>query len=132
MSVDRNAAKDDVSATNALHDFLQAFQVDGEKSIGANRVATEDAEIHHDWGSSHPIGPGHSAQEWREEWQAQRRPAVKEPKSRKTLWLGAALVVAVALSVFGVWRIDQVVHQGDIPADLMADHGVPVIHWGGQ
>jgi hypothetical protein len=132
MVPDQTGAKGDPSPSNALHDFLQAFETHGGETADRTRPAAPEPGISEDWGPPHPVHGSRSAREWREDWESHHRPAIKERQNWKVLALGLALVIGVALSIYGVYWIDQVVHEGSVPADLRANHTTPAIHWGGQ
>ncbi len=127
-----NQARDKNHPATELHDFLEAFRPDVGKSVGPNPhpVGAGTSGLHDHWAVSRP--DSRSARDWRQEWQAQHRPALQQPQNPKVLWLSLALVIAVLLSVYGVWRIDQAVHEHAIPSEMTADHTAPAIHWRGQ
>ncbi len=132
MMPDRSEGKEGHQPSESLREFLEAFRSEGDGALGRPPATEGYLGFHENWRDSRPIGRGHSARDWRQEWAVQHRPPMRESRSWKALWLGLALVAAVVLSVYGVWRIDQRVHQGVVPPELTAEHTIPVIHWGGQ
>jgi hypothetical protein len=132
MLSDQNERNGDGRPAIPLHDFLDAFQAEGAAAASHARLAGADLRSAGDWGPAHSGPTARSAREWREEWQVQHRPALKEPRNWKPLWLALALAITVGLSIYGVCQIDQAVHEGVVPPALKAGHTAPAIHWGGQ